>query len=47
MAGFKMKIRKFSATTGGKVVMALLYAIMLALVIIFFTGNGEFIYEAF
>lgn len=41
------KLKKFRESTAGKVFSAVLYLTMLALVMIFFTGNGLFIYEAF
>ena len=41
------KLKKFRETTAGKLVSAVIYLIMLALVMIFFTGDGLFIYEAF
>ena len=47
MAGFINKIIRYSKTPVGTVVLACVYAIMLILVLIFYTGNGAFIYEAF
>lgn len=41
------KLKKFRESTFGKILTAVLYLIMLALVMIFFTGEGLFIYEAF
>lgn len=41
------KLKKFRESTAGKLVTAVIYLIMLALVMIFFTGEGLFIYEAF
>lgn len=35
----------FSASFTGQMLTALIYAIMLMLILIFFTGNGTFIYE--
>jgi|GEM_PF-6280983 len=39
--------RFFSDTVGGVLLSALLCAVMLALVLIFFESGGEFIYEGF
>lgn len=36
---------RFRETLPGQVLLALVYAAMLALVLVCFTGNGEFIYE--
>ncbi len=41
------KLKKFRESLPGKILTAVLYLIMLALVMIFFTGDGLFIYEAF
>ena len=41
------KLKKFCGSVPGKIVSAVIYLIMLALVMIFFTGEGLFIYEAF
>lgn len=41
------KLKKFRGSVTGKVFYAVIYLIMLALVMIFFTGEGLFIYEAF
>lgn len=41
------KLKKFRESVPGKLVTAVVYLIMLALVMIFFTGEGLFIYEAF
>ena len=41
------KWKALTATPGGQILLALLYAVMAALVLIFFTGKGEFIYEGF
>lgn len=41
------KLKKFRGSVTWKVVSAAIYLIMLALVMIFFTGEGLFIYEAF
>jgi len=41
------KLKKFLERPIGKLVSAVIYLIMLALVMIFFTGEGLFIYEAF
>ena len=37
--------RRFCETLPGQIVLAGLYAAMLALVLICFTGNGQFLYE--
>lgn len=47
MAMFLKKIQAFFTTPFGIVVEALIYAAMLILIMTFFTGNGQFIYEAF
>ena len=41
------RIKKFFATPVGKIAEAVIYLVMFLLVLAFFTGNGEFIYEAF
>jgi len=41
------KLKKFRESLPGKVLSAVVYFIMLALVMMFFTGKGLFIYEAF
>ena len=46
MADFLKKIKVFAETPTGKVLTALVYLVLLALVLVFYTGNGEFIYEA-
>lgn len=47
MAGRDSKLNKFFASTAGHILLAVLYAVMLILVCMYFTGNGTFIYEAF
>lgn len=47
MAGFVKKWKAFQKTLPGRVLELVAYAVMLALVLIYFTGNGVFIYEAF
>ncbi len=47
MAGKVSKWKKFLKTPVGQTLELLAYAVMLALVLIYFTGNGVFIYEAF
>ncbi len=47
MASLLKKINGLRGTTLGILAEAAVYAIMLALVLMFFTGNGQFIYEAF
>lgn len=38
--------RAFRKTPLGRILEALFYAALLALILIYFTGNGQFIYEA-
>lgn len=47
MALIKKRVKKFLGTPIGMVIEVLVYAAMLILVLVFFTGNGQFIYEAF
>ncbi len=47
MAAFIKKWRAFRQTMVGRILELVVYAVMLALVLIYFTGNGVFIYEAF
>ena len=47
MAGFIKKWKAFRKTKLGQALEILVYALMLLLVLIYFTGNGVFIYEAF
>ena len=47
MDRFLRQWKRLTATPGGRVLLVLLYAAMAALVLVFFTGNGEFIYEGF
>ena len=47
MAGIVKKAKTFLRTPAGRVLEAIAYAVMLALVCIYFTGNGTFIYETF
>ncbi len=47
MAGFVKKWKAFQKTTPGRILELLIYAVMLILALIYFTGNGVFIYEAF
>ena len=47
MAGIVKKARSFLQTPVGRVLELIAYAVMLALVCIYFTGNGTFIYETF
>jgi hypothetical protein len=42
-----IKMKQFLKTPYGTVIEALLYAAMLILIFAFFTGNGQFIYEAY
>lgn len=41
------RIKKFRESVFGRMLSAVIYLIMLGLVLIFFTGKGLFIYEAF
>jgi uncharacterized membrane protein len=41
------KWKALTATVGGQILLALLYAAMVVLILAFFTGHGEFIYEGF
>jgi len=45
MAKFLSWWKKFRETVPGSVITAIYYAVLLILVLLFFTGNGEFIYE--
>lgn len=47
MAALVKKWKAFRKTTVGRVLELLVYAVMLVLVLVYFTGNGVFIYEAF
>ena len=47
MAGFVKKWKAFRATAVGRTLELVLYALMLILALVYFTGNGVFIYEAF
>ncbi len=47
MAEVLKKLRAFRSTTAGTVLEAAAYAVMLVLTLMFFTGNGQFIYEGF
>ena len=47
MAGIVKKAKAFLQTPVGRVLELTAYAVMLALVCIYFTGNGTFIYETF
>lgn len=47
MAKFVNPIRQFLQTPIGLVLEAIFYAILLILVMTYFTGNGQFIYEAY
>ncbi len=46
MAAKVNKWKAFLATPAGRVLEVLAYALMVILILIFFTGNGVFIYEA-
>lgn len=47
MAHFLKKLNNYLQTPPGRVLELLIYTGMLVLVMIYFTGNGQFIYEAF
>ena len=47
MAALVKKWKAFRKTTVGRILELLVYAVMLALVMVYFTGNGVFIYEGF
>ncbi len=47
MADFLKRLKAFFQTPAGQILTAVVYAVMLLLVLMFFTGNGQFIYEAF
>lgn len=47
MASIIAWLKKCADSPFGKAVEILVYVVMLLLVLIFFSGNGEFIYEAF
>jgi len=47
VAALVKKWKAFRKTTVGRILELLVYAVMLALVMVYFTGNGVFIYEAF
>ena len=47
MADLIKRLKAFLGTPGGQILTAVVYAAMLLLVLMFFTGNGQFIYEAF
>ncbi len=46
MAAILNRCKALLRTPPGRVLEALFYAALLALVLIYFTGNGQFIYEA-
>ena len=47
MAGFVKKWKALQKTTPGRILELIVYAVVLILALIYFTGNGVFIYEAF
>ena len=47
MANFIERLRRLRGTLPGKALAAVAYAIMIILILIFFSGHGEFIYETF
>ncbi|MCI8842702.1 MAG: hypothetical protein HFF08_01125 [Oscillospiraceae bacterium] len=46
MAAILKRWKAFLKTPPGRLLEALCYAALLALILIYFTGNGQFIYEA-
>jgi len=42
-----IKLKSFLDKPAGVIIEAWVYAILLILILIFFTGNGQFIYEGF
>ncbi len=47
MAALISWIKNLPDTTAGRAISVVAYAIMLILVLVFFTGHGSFIYEGF
>ena len=47
MAKFIKRFKAAGASPLGKIAEAVLYVLMLALICLMITGNGEFIYEGF
>ena len=47
MAGIVKRVKAFLHTPVGRVIELIAYVVMLALVCVYFTGNGAFIYETF
>lgn len=47
MADFVKKWKAFQKTVPGRILELVIYALMLLLALMYFTGNGVFIYEAF
>lgn len=47
MAMFINKIKAFFQTSPGLIILGCIYGIMLLTVLMFYTGAGAFIYEAF
>lgn len=47
MAGIIASIKKLARSPVGQIIEVIVYAFMLLLVLIFFSNNGAFIYEAF
>lgn len=47
MAEVMKRLRQFSVTIPGQILSAGVYLIMVCVILAFFTGNGEFIYEGF
>ncbi|MEG1633452.1 MAG: hypothetical protein RR314_05310 [Oscillospiraceae bacterium] len=47
MAEFMIWFEKLKSTRLGRLALVLVYAAMIALILVFFDGNGEFIYEGF
>ena len=47
MAAFLTRLKSFQKSLLGQILTAIYYLILLVLVLIFFSGHGEFIYEGF
>ncbi len=47
MAVFLNKVKAFFKTVPGLILLGCIYAAMLLTVLMFYTGNGAFLYEAF
>jgi hypothetical protein len=47
VAHFINAVKSFMKTPAGIATEVIVYAVMLILIFVFFTGNGQFIYEAY